>query len=97
MIDEQEIAPYRKKKDQKSKSEKRSNHKHIYEKIIMQSILGWQWAERCIQCGRKKYRFKLNCNDFVKPEYRDYPYLSQSFFYTFEELKEKYPDIDIVL
>lgn len=95
MIDN-DIPTYRKKKSQKSKSSKRSNHKHQYNKVIIRSIIGWQWAEECTLCGRLKYNLKLSTKEFQKPEYKDFPYISQKSYYSFEEMLELYPEVKII-
>lgn len=88
--------PYKKKKDQKSKSIKRSDHKHQYEKIIMRSIVGWQWIERCTQCGRLKYNKRFIDKEFIKPEYQSKPYISDKSYWTYAEMVKLFPDIEII-
>lgn len=87
---------HKKKKDQKSKSSKRSDHKHQYEKIIIRGFIGWQWAERCTICGRIKTKFCVSDREFIKPEYRQLPYVSWQTYYSQEELEELYPDVEII-
>lgn len=95
MVDE-EFLRYKKKKSQKSKSSKRSDHKHQYEDIIVKSLVGWQWAERCIICNRVKYKIAISDREFVRPECRQLPYVSQQTYYTYEELLKLYPNVDII-
>lgn len=88
--------PYRKKKDQKSKSSKRSDHKHQYEKIIIKSLIGWQWAQRCTICHRIKTKYCISDREFIKPECRQLPYVSRQTYYSYEEMVELYPDVEII-
>lgn len=87
---------YQKKKNQKSKSSKRSNHKHQYEKLIVKGIIGWTWAKQCSICGRISCRLALSTREFQKPEYRQLPYISQQSYYTYEELQKLYPNVKIL-
>lgn len=89
-----ETFPYKKKKPQNSKSSRHSDHKHRYEKIIVKSFLGWHWGERCTVCGRVKEK-SLFVKEFIKPEYRNYPYYSPDYCFSVEEMKEKYEGIPI--
>lgn len=44
---ENDIPKYRKKKINTSQTKNRSDHKHDYEKIIVESFLnGWQWGNK---------------------------------------------------
>lgn len=53
MEDFNDIPKYHKKgKRSKSNSNKRSNHKHEYEKIIYEDWFGYSWGKRCKICGR---------------------------------------------
>lgn len=53
MPTERETAPYRKKsKKSRSDSKARSNHKHRYDKVIVNSLFAYHWAGRCSVCGR---------------------------------------------
>lgn len=88
--------PHKKKKDQKSKSNKRSNHKHQYEKIIIKGFIGWQWAERCTICHRIKCNYHTSDREFIKPDCRQLPYVSRQTYYSYEEMLELYPDIEII-
>lgn len=93
---EEDTTPYKKKKDQKSKSNKRSNHKHQYKKIIIKSFIGWQWAEKCEICGRIKYKFTLSDKEFRRPETLGAPYLNRQCYYTYEELLKLFPNYEII-
>lgn len=88
--------PHKKKKDQKSKSNKRSNHKHQYEKVIVKGFISWQWAEQCTICGRIKYNCRILDKEFIKPEFRQSAYISQRICYSQEELTQLYPNIKII-
>ena len=88
--------PHRKKKQQTSKSSHRSDHKHEYEKIILESFVGWCWGKRCVVCGRVDGKMHLFYNkDFIKPECVGLRYLSKDMFYSVKELKEKYNGVPI--
>lgn len=91
-----DITPYKKKKKQKSKSNKRSDHKHNYEKVIMKSVIGWMWARKCKICGRLDYKLAVSAQEFQRPECRQLPYSNRQCYYTYEELKELYPEIKII-
>lgn len=88
---------HKKKKDQKSKSNKRSTHKHQYEKVIIESFFGWCWGLQCTQCGRLKYNALTHTDEFTRPEYIGGHWISKQCFYTYEELKEKYPNTKIII
>ena len=94
---EDEIVSHKKRKDQKSKVSKRSDHKHDYEKIIGRGICGWVWIERCRICGKMKDGNWFGDEEFMKPEYRkERTIYSSSYFYSEEELRELYPDVEII-
>ena len=90
-----DIPKHRKKKNNSSKSSKRSNHKHQYTTVIMQGLIGWIWGEEYQICGRIKSSHFID-RDFIRPECRNYPYVSEKTYYSYEELKEIYPDIKII-
>lgn len=96
MIQQSEIPKYKKKKNQKSKSSKRSDHKHQYKKIIIRSFIGWQWAKKCEICGRIQFDFTLADKEFRRPETLKLPYVSKQHYYTYEEILERYPDIEVI-
>ena len=87
----------RSKTASKSKSNKRADHKHDYEKVIVEGWLyGWFWGERCKVCGRMEKKATSHRNsEFVKPEMRNKPFVSEESYYTAEELKALYPEYDI--
>lgn len=69
----QEIPAYRKKSKTASisNSQRRSDHKHKYEKIILKSIIGYQWGKKCGICGRIDDRPCISLQqrrEFMKPE-----------------------------
>lgn len=86
---------HKKKKDQSSKSNRRSDHKHNYVKVITSGwLMGFTWAYRCSVCGRiKSVPFSENSTGLTREEkprvYGKNTYLS------IEEIHEKFPDIDI--
>lgn len=97
----QDVPKHRKKSKtaSSSASAKRSDHKHQYEKVIMGSWLGFQWATRCTVCGRFndmynnfKSRYEGLFNDDLKS-----PGLSIRKCLTADELHKKYPDIKIYI
>ena len=89
-----EVGKYRKKKSNKSKSSHRSNHKHEYKKVIVEY---GGWAEKCTICGRIKLNNTFCINkDFIKPQYKNYPYISKDMFYSKEEISEQYPNCEFI-
>lgn len=86
---------YRKKHSQKSKSAKRSNHKHDYEKVIIKTLIGWRWGGRCRICGRINSGNGFSSKEFVRPESRYKSAISRSDFYSAAELQRIYPDVGI--
>lgn len=87
---EEEQVKYYKKKDQSSKASKKSKHKHIYDKHILikyqhmfrECYQVKQYCSICGKIGNDEYNFSFNEGHFK--------------FYTFEELKELYPNAIIV-
>ncbi len=90
-------AKYRKKRPQTSKTQKRANHKHQYQKIIVQTIVGWDWGQCCTICGRISYKFALSSSDFMRPERTRRPCVSRADFYDLEELLTKFPGVPVYL
>lgn len=99
-----EVPKYRKKKPQKSRSKRRSDHKHLYEKAIHVSInpfcdgmKSFHWAEHCSICGRLG-DFQINDDDFRKPEYR-----GRRLFFSYDmylpgcEIYAKFPDAPVYM
>jgi len=98
--EDKDVASYKKKKtSSKSKSSKRADHKHDYEKVILESWLGYEWGGMCKICGR----IGGNCFNFSSKDRKDFmkPRSSESVGYTIrdfltvDEIKEKYPGIKI--
>lgn len=96
MFNEPDEMKYRKKKSQKSRSSRRSDHKHDYQKVIIQSFCGWTWGKRCSICGRIDNTYRPSSNkEFLKSEYKEYPSVSTNYFMTVQELQKKYVGIPI--
>lgn len=96
-IYEEEVR-HKKKKPQNSKSQKRSDHKHEYEDVIVGGLLGWNWGKVCKICGRldtNKSFGTSSYKEFLRDEYKEHHGISVKYFYTAEELKEKYPGTKI--
>lgn len=95
----EETMRHRKKKDQQSKSSKRSDHKHQYEKCIAETMIGWSWAKACKICGRFKSGklsfFNSDSSGLRYPEKENYAGYCKEDFYTLEELRQKYPYVKI--
>ena len=91
----EEIPKHKKKKDGKSKSHRRSSHKHEYKTIIVPGFLmGYTWCDRCEICGRiKKRTYSKATEGMRKP--KSGQYISSADCYTADELHKLYPDIDI--
>lgn len=99
-----DIPKYKKKKNNSSKSNKRSDHKHKYTTIIMRGFVGWIWGKECEICGRVKSNHFMD-RDFIKPECKDdsctgeekyYSSISEKNYYSYEELRKIYPNIKII-
>ena len=96
-----EIAPHKKKSRtaSKSNSSKRSDHKHDYEKVILESWFGFEWGKRCTICGRidsGPFNFSTSSRfDFMKPETTKKPGISFRDYLTIAEIKEKFPGVPI--
>lgn len=88
---------HRKKRPQTSKSQKRADHKHQYEKVIVQTIVGWDWGQHCMICGRFSNRFVFVCRDFMRPHCKHEHGVSSDDFYSLEELLTLFPDVPIYL
>lgn len=94
-----EETKYRKKKpSNKSKSAKRSNHKHIYEDCLIRTHFHWSWCsnstsihfgKRCTICGKTLPEYLPSCVEYVG---------NQKYYraWTEEELLAKYPNLPIV-
>lgn len=91
-----EEAPHKKKKNQNSKSSRRSDHKHQYEDAIINSFFGWHWGKTCSVCGRVQTgKFCLSDDEFRKPEFQGSRVFGRDVFLSLEEVKEKYKDVPI--
>ncbi len=86
---------HRKKRSQKSKSAKRADHKHDYERIILQSFLGWRWGGRCRICGRLDGKWGFSSTEFVRPECRNKSSRSRRDYWTATELQQLFPNTPI--
>ncbi len=92
-----EEARHKKKRPQTSKSSKRSDHRHKYEKVIVQTPVGWDWSKHCIICGRLSNKFVFVSRDFIRPDRREGVGISSADFYGLEELRQHFPDVPIYL
>lgn len=98
-----EIPKYRKRKQQKSKSSKRSDHKHVYEKSILihlscfgdHAITGFYWTTHCSVCGRIG-DLSINDDDFRRLEYvgRGRTW-SAKMYLPKEEILAKFPNVPV--
>ena len=96
-----EESPRHRKKSQtasRSNSEKRSDHKHDYEKIVFDGFLGYRWGKRCRICGRISDCYShfsaMNRQDFLKDGDRQAGITYRAVL-TPEEIRAKYPGIKI--
>jgi len=100
-IKDDEFIRYRKKSktSSKSSSNKRADHKHKYEKIILQWIFGYKWSKRCSVCGRIDSVYgsfsTMHHEDFLKPEALKKPGISNRDFLSVAEIRAKFPGVDI--
>lgn len=102
-----EIAKYRKKKPQNSKSSRRSDHKHVYEKCIQigynrfrpELISYIRWSMHCSVCGREDYVGSVYWEDdevFIKPEYRGrHLWSAPDMYRPVEEILSEFPDVPV--
>lgn len=103
-----EVPRYRKKKPQISKSAKRADHKHKYEKSILivsrtrdePVTISVSWAEFCSVCGRFKRRMvglpHADDEVFVKPEYRGRNlWWSYDMYRPVDEIIAEFPDFPV--
>ena len=90
-----EIPKYKKRKDNSSKSNKRSSHKHEYETILLDyGFLGFSWVYRCKICGRLKFLNYSAANKGLRKT-SDNKTIGKNTYFSLEELHEKYPDTRI--
>lgn len=98
----EESIQYRKKSQtaSTSKSGRRSDHKHDYNRVIVKSFLGFQWGRRCSICGRVDESYWLHTFqrhlDFMKPQSKGKPGISASDYLTLEEIHQKYPAVPVI-
>lgn len=96
-----ENMPHRKQSATSSKSVsfKRSNHKHEYERIIVQDFFWYSWGGRCKICGRYKrpgsFFSGARNQDFMKPGTSHSNGISSDDYLSVEELHEKFPNTPI--
>lgn len=98
-IDVNVDSPKYKKKRQSntSKSDKRSDHKHTYEKIIIIYPLSGStpvWDKRCPVCGRLGNMSYAARHEGLRKEHGA-KIITPECFYSAEELHEKFPDTKI--
>ncbi len=86
---------HRKKHSQKSKSSRRADHKHDYERVILQAFIGWCWGGRCRICGRIDSKEILGSQEFVRPECLRKPSRGNHDFWTAIELLHLFPNTPI--
>ena len=99
----EEILRHRKKSKSAARSvaDKRSDHKHEYEKVIIRNTIheeGFFWGERCRICGRVKDGdwFKEDAyKDFVKKRVKVKGF-NFKVFYKLPEIRKMYPGIAIL-
>ena len=98
---DEEVARYRKKKPQNSKSAKRSDHKHQYERAICihvnnfnHEIRSFYWGNRCAICGRGN-GIELDNSDFRKDEWKNYHGWGHDMFLSKEEILAKFPNYPV--
>lgn len=101
-MNESDVPKYKKKKSQESKSEKRSDHKHAYEKSILlyidsDGIVNWaNWSQHCSICGRLKSIDHWNVDEFRKTEFQG---RSRGFFLndylSLDDIFKKFPNVPI--
>lgn len=95
-----DIPKYRKKRPQVSKTTKRSDHKHRYEKTItMRShksgSADFYWSTHCSICGRSG-NFNIDNDDFRRPEWKGKVRVwAQNMCIPFDEVVDRHPDIPI--
>ena len=85
------------KTSNKSKADKKSDHKHTYEKCIVRGIFGFCWGEVCSVCGKHKSPDYFSYKDFTKPEYKDKHFINASSQYSFDEIRKMHPNKKIFM
>lgn len=104
---EEEMAAHKKKSktSSKSASKKRSNHRHDYERVIIESGFSgaeYYWAKRCRICGRvddsglfKEAAMEGLVKRYEKAKLKESTYLFR-IFYSSDELKNLFPDTAVL-
>ena len=93
---EMEVPKHKKKKDNGSKTNRRSDHKHEYKNVIKQGWLGgFQWAERCVICGRIKPKSYGMMYEGLKRDNSERKCIGRDTYLSLEEIHEKYPDVKV--
>ena len=105
---EEETSDHKKKSktSSKSNSDRRSNHKHDYEPVIIEeehSRKEYHWAKRCKICGRVDDRgwFKDDSKkDLIKRKetikFQSGDTFTFDIFYSFRELQKLFPGASII-
>ena len=104
-----EIPKHRKKSDSadKSVSAKRADHRHDYEKVIIQEdtagstdpLKRYYWGKRCRICGRvvDRGQFKSASREGLVKKTVRIAGSRIDVYFTADELHEKYPDTPILI
>lgn len=93
-MNEQEVAKYRKKKNNSSRSEKKADHKHEYKDCIISYT--YNWADRyfahrgqyCVACGKINGHRSTIDRFSIYSDYRDVGSDESG-------LREKYPELPV--
>lgn len=99
-LDITDSSPYKKKSHTASisKSNRRADHKHQYEPVIIKWLFGFRWGRICSTCGRVDDGGTLSTarrQDFLKPEAKQRPGISNRDFLSIHEVRLKFPGVDI--
>ena len=93
---ESDVPSYRKKKPSgKSKSEKRSDHKHEYETCIVKYVF-FNWGQRCKVCGRIKTDWQRSDRELIKPEFQHVRSFSLDYYLPVKEMRSKFPGVKVI-
>lgn len=100
LISFNDISAHKKKSKTASQSDskKRSDHKHDYEKVIIEGLFGFQWGKHCTICGRiDDYysHFSTMNREGLLSEERLASGLRYKAGLTIDEIREHYPDIRV--
>ena len=108
LLPEQEVPPHKKTSKSASRSvgARRSDHKHDYEKVIIQDDLtggmGFRchWAKRCRICGRVDDSNWLKESDDLVKTRKTVPVGNSTctirLYYSLPELRKKFPEVTIM-